>query len=158
VLLESDIEEQFARGAGPGGQKINTRSNKVQLTHTPTGITVDCQEFRDLTSNRKRARSILRDKVDFHLHGAKSKLGMRHDKVRKKKSKSAQKARKKYGNVPKTPDVSADACEDESNDNSDGLEEELYDYNESDDDDESDYDGENDSHSPNVTSTVDNKT
>jgi len=37
-LNESDLEEKFVRGSGPGGQKINKTSSCVQLKHVPTGM------------------------------------------------------------------------------------------------------------------------
>ena len=40
VLDENDLEEQFIKGWGPGGQKINKSSSAVQLKHIPTGIMV----------------------------------------------------------------------------------------------------------------------
>lgn len=36
-LVEGDLEEQFVRGSGPGGQSVNKTSNCVVLTHLPTG-------------------------------------------------------------------------------------------------------------------------
>ena len=39
-LIESELEERFIRGSGPGGQKINKTSNCVMLKHLPTGIVV----------------------------------------------------------------------------------------------------------------------
>lgn len=39
-LLESDLEEQFVRGSGPGGQSVNKTSNCVVLKHRPSGLTV----------------------------------------------------------------------------------------------------------------------
>lgn len=39
-IAESDIREQFQRGHGPGGQKVNKTNNCVVLTHLPTGVTV----------------------------------------------------------------------------------------------------------------------
>ena len=35
---ERDIEEQFIKGFGPGGQKTNKSNNCVVLKHIPTGI------------------------------------------------------------------------------------------------------------------------
>lgn len=40
VLNEDDLEEQFVRGSGPGGQATNKTSNCVVLKHTPSGIVV----------------------------------------------------------------------------------------------------------------------
>ena len=39
-LNEDELEEQFVRGSGPGGQAINKTSNAVRLVHLPTGISV----------------------------------------------------------------------------------------------------------------------
>lgn len=36
-LNESEIEEFFANGSGPGGQKLNKTHNKCMLKHLPTG-------------------------------------------------------------------------------------------------------------------------
>lgn len=37
VILETDLEEQFVRGSGPGGSNTNKNSNCVVLKHLPTG-------------------------------------------------------------------------------------------------------------------------
>jgi protein subunit release factor B len=90
VIKEDDIEEKFCRGSGPGGQKINKSMNKVQLFHIPTGATVSCQEARDLTSNRKIARKLLRDKVDLLINGESGKMAKRQEKIRKRKRNAAR--------------------------------------------------------------------
>ncbi|HLF94712.1 MAG TPA: peptide chain release factor-like protein, partial [Planctomycetota bacterium] len=55
------IEEQFVRGGGPGGQKINKTSNCVLLRYAPLGIVVRCQQDRRRGVNRYLA---LRELVD----------------------------------------------------------------------------------------------
>lgn len=40
VLNEDELEEQFVRGTGPGGQATNKTSNCVVLKHIPTGTVV----------------------------------------------------------------------------------------------------------------------
>lgn len=40
VLNEDELEEQFVRGSGPGGQATNKTSNCVVLKHVPSGIVV----------------------------------------------------------------------------------------------------------------------
>jgi protein subunit release factor B len=87
---EKDLTESFVRGSGPGGQKINKTKNNVLLVHTPTGIAVQCQEARDLTTNRKIARKLLKDKVDHSINGADSKLGKKYEKIRKRKKNAAR--------------------------------------------------------------------
>lgn len=39
-LNEADLEEQFVRGFGPGGQATNKTNNCVVLKHLPSGIVV----------------------------------------------------------------------------------------------------------------------
>ena len=39
-LNEDEMEENFIKGWGPGGQNVNKSSNCVQLIHKPTGIIV----------------------------------------------------------------------------------------------------------------------
>ncbi|KAJ3642899.1 hypothetical protein Zmor_025647 [Zophobas morio] len=68
-LSESDLEEQFVRGSGPGGQATNKTSNCVVLKHIPTGIVVKCHETRSLDQNRKKARDYLITKLDNLLNG-----------------------------------------------------------------------------------------
>lgn len=37
-LNEEEIREIFAKGSGPGGQKLNKATNRCQLKHIPTGM------------------------------------------------------------------------------------------------------------------------
>jgi len=95
-LDETQLRESFVRGGGPGGQKINKSSNCVQITHLPTGTQVFCQRFRDLTSNRKAARTMLVEKLDLLERGRDSKMGRRFDRLRKRKANAQRRANKKY--------------------------------------------------------------
>lgn len=98
TMNENDLEEQFCRGSGPGGQSINKSMNRVRLVHKPTGIAVAVQDSRDLTSNRKIARKTLKDKIDYMVNGDESKLGKRILKKQRRKSKAKHRSNKKYGN------------------------------------------------------------
>ena len=53
----------------------------VQLTHTPTGISISCQDTRSLEQNRRLARRGLAEKVEFEEKGAESKRGRKIEKV-----------------------------------------------------------------------------
>ncbi|XP_077258836.1 mitochondrial translation release factor in rescue [Temnothorax americanus] len=69
---EADLEEQFIRGSGPGGQATNKTSNAVLLKHKPTGLVVRCHETRSQWDNKKRARELLVTKLDNLLNKERS--------------------------------------------------------------------------------------
>ncbi|KAL5016710.1 hypothetical protein ScPMuIL_006299 [Solemya velum] len=93
-LKEEDLEETFTRGSGPGGQSVNKTANCVLLKHTPTGLLVKNHESRSLETNRKKARILLREKLDVHLHGDQSFFAQQKKEDSKSRSESKKKAKK----------------------------------------------------------------
>ncbi|KAF2672515.1 hypothetical protein BT63DRAFT_453025 [Microthyrium microscopicum] len=95
-IPETDIEEVFLRGSGPGGQKINKTSSAVQLRHIPTNIVVKCQETRSRDQNRKLARRLLEARLDDQINGTQSRSALKEREAARKKASKAKKSRRKY--------------------------------------------------------------
>ena len=59
VIREEDLEWDFFRSGGHGGQNVNKVSSAVRLTHKPSKIVVTSQKERDQSRNREIALKIL---------------------------------------------------------------------------------------------------
>ena len=89
-IAESDLQEWFIRGGGPGGQKTNKTSSTVCLRHKPTGIEVRCAQERSQSLNRFLARRELCERVAAKIHGEKSQRQQELEKLRRQKRRRSR--------------------------------------------------------------------
>ncbi len=95
AIYERDLIEQFIKGSGPGGQKINKTSSCVYLRHIPTGIEVKCQRGRSQALNRFLARRELCLKLEERILGAESRKQQAIQKIKRQKRKRSKRAKEK---------------------------------------------------------------
>jgi protein subunit release factor B len=90
------IEEQFVKGGGPGGSKINTTSNAVLLRYAPLGIVVRCQQDRRRTVNRFLALRELVDRIEERVSPGTSERLREIERRRRSKARAGRRARAKH--------------------------------------------------------------
>lgn len=92
-ILEEDLEENFIRGTGSGGQKINKTSSCVQLRHRPSGMEIRCQRTRSQADNRYWARRELCERIEEREHGRQSARQQAVEKIRRQKRRRSRRAK-----------------------------------------------------------------
>jgi protein subunit release factor B len=94
-VREEELEEQFVRSGGKGGQNVNKVATCVVLLHRPSGTQVKCQAARTQGMNRYLARKQLAEKLETAILGARSAKEQAMEKVRRQKRRRSRKAKAK---------------------------------------------------------------
>lgn len=94
-VAESDLEETFILGGGPGGQKTNKTSNVVRLKHIPTGTQIRFGETRSREDNRWLARRALAEGILEREQNVKSEKRQLAEKKRRQKRRRSRRQKQR---------------------------------------------------------------
>lgn len=94
-IREDDLDEQFIRAGGPGGQKVNKTSSAVVLKHRLSGHEVRSSQSRSQAMNRFLARRLLVDLIEAEHLGEASAKEQAIEKIRRSKRKRSKRAKDK---------------------------------------------------------------
>ncbi len=94
-IRADELEEQFVRSGGHGGQNVNKVASCVVLRHRPSGITVKCQTARSQGLNRFLARRQLVDKLAARERAAADAAAQARARIRRQKRRRTRRAKEK---------------------------------------------------------------
>ena len=92
-LREEDIDEQFVRSGGHGGQNVNKVATCVVLRHGPSGLMVRCQQERSQGLNRFIARRLLCDRLEARVRGVAEAATRERERIRRQKRRRSRRAK-----------------------------------------------------------------
>ena len=95
-INEENLIENFIKGSGKGGQKVNKTSSCVQLKYKD--LEIKCQKTRSQTDNRYWARIELCERISFQRSDLLSRKKSEIHKIRKQKKRRSRKAKAKIMN------------------------------------------------------------
>jgi len=94
-IFEQDLDEQFVRSGGHGGQNVNKVSTCVILKHRPSGLMIRCDEERSQAQNRALARKRLADRIEAIEQARLAKERHAVEKIRRQKRKRSKAAKER---------------------------------------------------------------
>jgi protein subunit release factor B len=92
-IRDEDLDEQFVRSGGKGGQNVNKVATCVVLVHLPSGMRIKCQQERSQGLNRYLARKLLADKIEAERLGRQSAQEQEFERIRRQKRRRSRRSK-----------------------------------------------------------------
>ena len=92
-VLEREVEIEFFRASGPGGQHVNKTQSALRLTHPPSGVVVTAQDSPSQWRNRETAFERLVAQLRRLNHVPKKRVPTRPSAAAKRRRIEAKKQR-----------------------------------------------------------------
>jgi peptide chain release factor 1 len=90
-INSGDLEFEYYKSSGPGGQYVNKRQTAIRITHKPSGLIVTSQTSRSLEDNKRSALGILEARL---FEAQRSKLDLALTEERRSQIGSADRSEK----------------------------------------------------------------
>ncbi|MFQ3670417.1 MAG: peptide chain release factor-like protein [Verrucomicrobiia bacterium] len=90
-----EVEEEFVRSGGPGGQNVNKVATAVVLRHRPSGLVLRAEEARTQGENRRLARLRLIERLRSVRQAADRAKAAARSKRRRQEARRGPAAKRK---------------------------------------------------------------
>ena len=101
LLRECEVET--FRSGGPGGQHVNKVETGVRLTHTPSGVVVNCREERSQHRNKMNCLRKLRERVARLNYRPPKRVPTRRTRAAKERTLEEKARRSRVKNLRSKP-------------------------------------------------------
>lgn len=104
-VRDEDVEVDFFKSGGPGGQKKNVTESAVRVRHKPTGITVVETGSRSQHRNKQRALEELERRLAEHRKRRKPRRPTRPTRASREKRLAHKKHRRRIKQLRRPPEI-----------------------------------------------------